>query len=162
MFEDDAVQGCQKYLAQFPKIVNMLGQGENGLPWLFNGDIYQNVASTSKAALVVRDAGSWGAPEPQTTAEFPRIAIEIWTDPPRDALGNVSTPVHARTKAYRIYRQVDRILNRTTSAVVVWGDLITFGCQRLGNPSYLQNTTDDHVLKLTVYYGVKCASFFTD
>lgn len=162
--QDDPIQGCYKFLKSFSDITALVGSTTNPdhsvTPWIWNGESYHVMTSTQACSIVVRDAGSWAGPSDQSTAEFPRIQLEIWSDPPRDAKLNVIAPTEARTRAYDVYRTVDRHLHKPYIGLDQWGTCLVFGCKRLGAPSWLQAKSDDKLGKLTIYYGISTASFF--
>lgn len=159
-YPDDIVSGCIKYLNSISDIVDLVGSDPVG-SWIFDSFPAQNMTGTSSVCLVVSAAGSWGTPPPGQTGEYPRIQFDIWSDPPRDDMGQVTEPQAARRAADILYRTVDRYMNRTSRGVVMFGDLYTWDCNRIGSISYLPAIpSDDHLLKGTVYYAVESAFFF--
>lgn len=151
---DDTVQGVYKYLLGFNEITSLLGTSDSGTPFLYNGGIYHTMAGTQSVAVVVKDGTSWASPNTSNTAEFPRIQIEVWADPPRDEEGQVTQPTEARTRAYAVYEQINGRLHLPFSRIINFGSVIAFGSIRLGQPSWIQSPENDHVGKLTVFYGV--------
>lgn len=151
---DDIVQGVYKYLLGYEDVVSLLGSSDSGTPFLYNGGIYHTMTGTQSVAVVVKDGGGWAAPNTSNTAEFPRIQIEIWADPPRDEEGQVTMPTEARTRAYAVYQHVNAHMHIPYSKVINFGDVLAFGSIRLGEPAWLQRNEDDHLGKLTVFYGI--------
>lgn len=160
---DDVVQGCTVYLLGIPSLVNLVGStvGQYGtIPWIFQEDftapeqVQTTVQGTSSAAVVVSDAGTWGVPNMNNTLENPRIRIDIWSDPPRDALKNITDPLEARTKAKQIFDCLNKYLHRPQGGAEQWGDVITTGCYRLGEPIYVPMKDSDYIVLATAYYGV--------
>ena len=159
-YPDDIVSGCIQYLNSFSDIVSLVGSDAAG-SWIFDSAPAQNMNSTSAMCIVVYNAGSWGTPAPGQTAEFPRVGIDIWSDPPRDSMGQVTEPQAARRAADLLYRTIDRHMNRTDRGVVMFGDLYTWDSNRMGSINYLPVIpSDDHLLKGTAYYAVETAFFF--
>lgn len=162
---DDPIQGCYKFLRSFSDVLAVLGSTTNPdhsvTPWIFTDKNYKMISGTQGCAIVVSGAGGWAGPSNQSTAEFPRVQIDIYSDPPRDSSLNVVSPVAARTQAYNVYRYVDRHLHVPYVGVLQMGTCLVFGSIRLGHPIWLQPPTDDKVGKLTVYYGLSTAEFFT-
>lgn len=159
---DDISQGCYKFLLSKADVVASVGS-EDSVPFIFNGNLYTTIqGKNAVTAIVITSAGGWGGPNTGNTAEFPRIGIEVWSDPPRDALGNVTQPIEARTQAFATYHILDRYMHRPYGSAVYFGTVLTFSCVRLGEPLWVQNNTDDKVGKLTVYYGVSCITSWTN
>jgi hypothetical protein len=167
-YPDDIVRGCVQYLLGLPSVTNLVGSDDDGA-WIFEGVIGVRMTKVStntpgfpQLAMVVYNAGSWGSPNPGMTAKFPKIGIEIWADPPRDALGQVTNPQEARVAASYLYDTVDYYMNRTARGVVMFGDVLTWDSTRLGEIAFLPTVAaDDHTIMGTVYYGLQTAAFFT-
>jgi hypothetical protein len=151
---DDIVQGVYKYLLGFSDVVNLLGASDDGTPFLYNGNIYHRMAGTQSCAIVVSSGSGWAAPNTSNTAEFPRIQIDVWSDPPRDDQGQVTQPTEARTRAFAVYQQLNAHLHVPFSKLINFGGITAFGSIRLGEPGWLQNYDSDQVGKLTVFYGI--------
>src|SRR5882724_5784247 len=155
---DDPVQGCFKFLKTFSDIVAAVGSTTNPdtsvTPWIFAEKSYKVMTGTQACSIVVSGSGGWAGPSDQSTAEFPRLRLDIHSDPTRDSLNNVTSPVIARTRAYDIYRIVDRHLHKPYIGLDQWGTCLVFGSKRLGAPLWAQPPTDDKVGILTVYYGI--------
>ena len=151
---DDVVQGVYTYLSSLPDVVSLLGTSDSGMPFLYNGKIYHSMAGTSSCAVVVIDSGGWAAPNTSNTAEFPRIGIEVWSDPPRDANGIVTEPTEARTRAKAVYQVFNKYLHVPYSTILNFGGVLAFGSIRLGEPSWMQDPDKDQVGKLTTFYGI--------
>lgn len=151
---DDIVQGVYKYLLSFNDIVSLLGASDDGTPFLYNGGIYHNMAGTQSCAVVIKSGTGWGAPNSNNTAEFPRVQIEVWSDPPRDGDDQVTEPTEARTRALAVYHRVNGRLHIPYSKIINFGDVLAFGSVRLGEPAWEQLPANDHLGKLTVFYGV--------
>jgi hypothetical protein len=167
-YPDDIVRGCVKYLLGIPDITSLVGSDFNGA-WVFEGapGVRMTKASTLTpgspiTCIVVFNAGTWGAPNPGQTADFPKIGIEIWADPPRDEEGQVTRPQDARVAADWLYKVVDYYMNRTARGVVMFGDVYTWDSNRLGSIAYLPTVpADDHTIMGTVYYALQTATFFS-
>jgi len=157
---DDIVQGCYKYLLTKADIVASVGS-QDSIPFIFNEHLATTIAGKSTTAIVVSGANGWAGPISGSSAEFPRLRIDVYSDPPRDGLGNVTLPVEARTQAYATYQVLNRYMHRLDSKPVYFGTILTFRCSRLGEPAWIQNPKEDKVGKLTAYYGVECTTAWT-
>lgn len=164
---DDTVQGCSVYLLSIPTLVNLVGStnGQYGnIPWIFQEDftnpelVQTTVQGSSSIAVVVSDAGTWGAPNMNNTMENPRIRIDIWSDPPRDQLKNITDPLEARTAAKQVFDCLNKYLHRPQGGAEQWGDVLTTGCYRLGEPIFTPLKDGDYIVIGTVYYGVLVAT----
>jgi hypothetical protein len=128
-----------------------------GKSYLFKDDIVTPLQSTSSAALVCSAFGGWGSPEPLTTPRFPRLSVEVWVDPLRDSALNISeSPGGTRTRGQAVFTAVNRRLNRTDPVTVLWGDLVTTGCQLLTEPQFVPvvGGDGDGLLHGQAFYGV--------
>jgi hypothetical protein len=166
-YPDDHVKGCTKYLLSIPQITNLVGQYDNGTPFIFQEEIIQNMNGISAkwpenpvTAIVVKGSGTWGTPSPQTTERFPKLTIEIWADPPRGMDGKVTRPRDARLAADYLYNIMDSYLNFTSSEVVMFGTQPVWRSYRLGDIAFMPklNSEDDLVIG-TVSYGLQTAFF---
>lgn len=159
--QDDLVRGAVKYLKSLPDVVSLVGS-TNGVPWIYDSSNLVSVQNSQAMSIVVHNGGPWASPTPGQTGEFPKLGIDIWSDPPRDDSGQVAKPREARVSADWLYHVLDFHLNRTDVGVVMFGDVWTFGCTRLSAISYLPVLpSDDGVITGTAWYGVQCATFYT-
>lgn len=90
MIAADVVQGCVQYLTQDDSVTSQLGSFTDATPWIFQDNIYQIVKGTSKAGLSIATRGGWQPPNLSHTTQFPRLWVGVYSDPSRDAEGNVS------------------------------------------------------------------------
>ena len=163
---DDVGGGAVRYLSQFADVTSLLGSfslsdlnpGFAGRPWLFN-DVNQGVFATmegsSAAAVVLSDFGAWDAPPQGGTARFRRLRVDIWVDPLRDASANVQeTSSITANRGMAVFNAVQFRLQRTDPDTVLWGDLVTNGCQLLTEPQFLPVQDGDWLLRGTAYFGV--------
>jgi hypothetical protein len=168
-YPDNLVSGCAKYLLSIPSVTNILGEFPSGVPYLFQQtmgvDLQQQGGKkwpgNPVTALVIQAAGTWAAPSPLASEMYPKLAIQIWADPTRDANGQVVKQNDAYLAADWLYKVVDSYMNRTSSDVVMLGDVTTWGSTRLGDIAYLPRINSDNgVIMGTVYYGLMTSTFF--
>lgn len=153
---DDPVQAIYSYILGFEDIVSLVGTSDDGTPFIYNGKIFHTMAGTQSCAIVVKDTyGSWAAPNSNNTALFPRIQIEVWSDPPRDADGNVTQIAEARTRANAVWQQVNGHLHVPYNKLIVnEPSLVIYGSVSLGFPGWLQLPQNDHIGTLSGFYGL--------
>lgn len=165
MSTDDLIQGAVKYLAAQPGVVAVLGSSVdnagNPYPYLFQHDQWAGLDGSTflegsgSTAAVVRRAGSWSGGNPHNRLRFPRIAVDIWADPQRNAAMNVTAPGEVYHRMETVYFAIDDRLHRPTGETQMWGDVRTIGCLRLGEPTEPDAVADgDGLLRQTVYYAV--------
>jgi hypothetical protein len=143
---DTVASGAVKYIQTLPDVLALVGSyspsdpeaANQGLPWVFSGDLFQTIEGTSSAALVCSDFGHFSVAPPLTTPQFLRLAVAIWADPLRDGNGNV-TESSGRTvaRAREIFTTLNFHLHRTTGDPQLWGDVNTVGCQLLTGPNFM-------------------------
>ncbi len=152
---DDLIQGAVKYLAGSTDATALLGRFGDGVPYLFQHELWTDMEGTGVCAAVVRRAGSWSGGNAHNRLRFPRIALDLWADPLRDAAGNTIAPGEVYRRLETVYFAFDDLLHRPTGETQMWGDIRTIGCLRLGEPSEPLAVADgDGLLRQTVYYAV--------
>jgi hypothetical protein len=160
---DDIASGAVQYLAGFSDVTALLGSFSNsdpvtanqGRPWIFNGDSLVILEGSSAAALVVSDSGGWQAPPPLGTWRFGRLGVEVYIDPARDSNRNITeTSALTVNRGNAVFAAVQFRLQRTDPDTVLWGDLVTTGCQLLTDGPWLAVPDGDHLLVKQAFYGV--------
>jgi hypothetical protein len=163
---DDVATGSVKYLTGFADVTSLLGAypptdppGFAGKPWLFsdmNQGVLKVMEGTSAAAVVCADFGGWEVPVPMSTARYRRLRLDIWIDPRRDAASNVTESSSVTgNRGLAVFAALQFRLHRTDPDAVVWGDLVTVGCQLLVEPVFQPVADGDWMLRGTAYYGVE-------
>lgn len=170
-YPDDIVRSCTKYLLSIPAITSLVGEFTGGTPFIFEEEIGVPMMEISASppfignavtAIVVQNGGSWATPAPQTTELFPKITLEIWADPPRDEMRQVTRPRDARVAADYLFQVIDKYMNFTSSDVVMMSTQPIWKSYRLGNITFLPKVnSDDHLILGTVSYGLQTATFFS-
>lgn len=101
----------QQLMASTPQL---LGYDPSGGPydwakggWVMGsdpaGNPYRDVESTGLCAIVFYIADEWAAPATFRSAQYPRLHLQVWADPDRDADGS-PTQHNAEDKARHIWR----------------------------------------------------------
>jgi hypothetical protein len=165
---DDVGSGAAKYLAQFSDVTSLLGSfpltdpqaGNQGKPWLFNGNMLVDIKGSTKAALVVADFGGWSSPPQLGSQRFRRLRVDVWVDAQRDSLGNIiATDQGTINAGNTIFNAVQRHLHRRDPDTVVWGDMVTFACQLLTEPTFIRIPDGDWAMQGTATYGVSISGW---
>lgn len=168
---DDVGSGAAKYLSQFSDVMSLLGSfsvtdpitGNQGKPWLFAGEtggLLVNIKGSQSGALVCTDFGGWSPPPMLGSQRFRRLRVDIYQDALRDVNGNV-TSTHENTinLANALFNAVQRHLHRRDPDTVVWGDMVTFACQLLTEPTFVALPDGDWAMWGTAIYGVSLSGW---
>ncbi len=152
---DDIVQGAVKYLKGFSDVLAVLGADpDTSAPYLYQHDLWTTVEGSQSTAAVVSYLGSWAGANEHNTMRFPRISLDIWADPLRDAGGNITQPGEVYRRLLAAWNVFDLRLHRPASAAVMWGTVRTLGCTRLAEPFIDPITDGDGIRRLQCLYGV--------
>lgn len=161
---DDVATGAVKYLSTFTDVTSLLGSysltdpvvANQGKPYLFAGDILATMEGSSVAAIVCTDFGGWGLPPQLRTMRFRRLQLEVWVDPLRDSSNNITeTSVYTRNRGNAVFNAVQYRLQRTDPDTIVWGDMVTIGCQLITEPVFAPEPDGDWLQVGTAYFGVE-------
>lgn len=151
---DDIVSGAVKYLATLSDVTAVLGQTSDGDPWLFQRKLWARVEGSGSTAAFLDTFGAWAAANQHNTARFPRLALEIWADPLRDAGGNVTEPGEVALRLNAAWKAFDARLHRSYSGQVYWGDVRVVASTRLADPTVYEVPGGDGLLRSLTYYAV--------
>lgn len=154
--DDDMVSGATKYLLSVPEIVSLVGKID-GEPLIFARDFGAlNMETRDDVALVVTDAGSWGASNEHNTAEFRRLAIQVWAGPIRDDDGvSIIETNETHRRARKVYKVVDKYLHRVSGGEQWWGSIRSVTSRRFGGYDDYQIPDGNGVVIGTQVYGVE-------
>lgn len=151
---DSLITGLHKYLTAQPDVTATLGTFPfTTTPYLFTGSLWVAMEGTSSTAAVISRAGGWAGANLHNTLRFPRISLDIYADPQRDA-GNVTDPGEAERRIDATYKIFDTHLHRPQSGIQMWGDVRTVAATRLGEPDVYPVPDGDGLLRLQVFYGI--------
>jgi hypothetical protein len=151
---DDLIQGAVKYLLAFPDVTTALTTYPDGTPWLFQHTLWAELEGSGGTAAVISRAGGWAAPNTYNTARFPRIALDIWADPIRDAANHVTDPGEVQRRADAAYQILDAHLHNAAAGDRMWGTVRTITCVRLAEPNVYTVPDGDGLLRLETFYGI--------
>lgn len=149
----DIVTSAIQFLKTFPEVTAALGSDKVWTSWLFDRRLYARYEGTSKTAVVLSTAGGWTSPNAYSTVRFPRLRVEIYTDPTRDGAGAVVTR-DAEARALDVFDLVDRRLHNTSGHDVMWGGQRVIASTRLSEPEVFDVPDGDGAVRCEVYYGL--------
>lgn len=165
---DDIATGCCQYLAQFADVTSRLGSfsvsdpitANQGKPWIFNGDPLVTVEGSSSAALVCADFGGWQAPPQLRTWRFGRLSVQVYIDPARDSGRNITeTSALTVNRGNAVFNAIQFRLQRTNPDTIVWGDMVTTGCELIADGAWLALADGDHLLVKQSFFGISWAGW---
>jgi hypothetical protein len=165
---DDVGSGAAKYLSQFSDVTSLLGSfsvtdpvtGNQGKPWLFNGNILVDIKGSAAAALVLIDFGGWQAPPMLGSQRFRRLRVDLYVDAQRDVQGNIIQSDQATINTGNaVFNAVHRRLQRRDPDTIVWGDMVTFACQLLTEPAFNRLPDGDWAMLGIATYGVSLSGW---
>lgn len=152
---DDVVQGLVKHLLACPELVEVVGHFDNDTPWIFQDSLLVRMESTSgQTAAVVSYAGGWGPAEDTGSVRRPRLALELWADPIRDAAHNAVTPSETRLRLFVVFEAFDRQIRLARGGQTCWGSVRVTSCTRLGEPTIYPVPDGDGLLRGQALYAV--------
>lgn len=153
---DDIVTGALAYLRAQPELIaavdsfNIDGQLT---PGIFPYRLWTRMEGSSSTSVVIARDGGWAAPNLSNTLRFPRLLLNVWTDPIRDAQGhNVEATVQRRANA--CFEVFDKYLHNVAGGVMWWGTLRIVDCLRLTEPVFVDVPDGDGLVRLQAYYAV--------
>lgn len=154
MTDNGVVLAARRYLVTQTSVTNLLGASEAYPIWIFQWDPHEMIEGTSSEALVLATEGAWSSPNDYNTAQFPRLVVQVFSDPSRDAERNVIAD-DARDKSWTVFRAVDKLLHHPGGLSAQWttGVWVT-GSARLGEPEWTPQPDGDGLVLLTVSYGL--------
>ena len=151
---DDTVQGAVKYLEVFGDITAALTTYPDGTAWLFQHRLWVEMEGSAGTAAVIGRAGGWTGANTHNTLRFPRLRLDIWADPIRDAGNNIADPGEAARRIQATWGVFDTHLHRAAGGQQMWGTVRTIGCARLAEPVVEPVPEGDGLLRLQTFYGV--------
>lgn len=71
-------------LAKDPAITALVGGGATFPDWIFADKSYGKVENSQTSMIVISQDGQWAPPNQHNTMRFPRIFVDVWSDPTRN------------------------------------------------------------------------------
>jgi hypothetical protein len=161
---DDVASGAVSYLSQNQQILSLVGfippsdsnQDNVGVPFIWSETPLVTIVGTQTSMIVCSSYGAWQAPTPYATSRFPRLSVEIYTDPLRDsALNWAETSGETVRRTEELFSILHGYLQRRDSAPVFWGDLLTVQCALLVEGQTAMWSDTDGTQRKQCFYGLE-------
>lgn len=156
--DDDIVTGAVTYLLADPTClgaVDVFNIGGRPAPGIFAYRLAlpNLMEGSSNTAVVLAHDGGWAAPNLYNTLRFPRLLLNVWADPIRDAQKNNIDPLVQR-RANACFETFDKVLHRCAGGDTRFGTLRVLDIVRLTEPTILDVPDGDGLVRLQAYYAV--------
>jgi hypothetical protein len=165
---DDVASGVYYYLTSLPDVLAVTGsfpaddQDNANVPWIFVRNVYTRmedmsiVKGSQAVALVCCYMGQASSPLDSSTVRFQRLELDIWVDPLRDSMGNITSPAETESRGLGVFGLLDSHLHRvnTDQMTETWGDLITVGSLRMTEPVWYEVPDGDGLIRGACFYSV--------
>lgn len=144
------------YLAAQTDITSLLGSTESDVPWIIPDQLIGvRVEGSSSAALVTRtDEGEWASANQNNTMYFPRLMVDIYVDPTRNARRAVLDLKEADRRLKAIWVALDKHLHMSANLERTWSGVCILGSTRLAAPRPIPIPGGDGSVLGTVTYGM--------
>lgn len=154
----DLVRATWQHLQADDPLMALLGSSTDWPYWLFRWKAYISLEGTSESMIVVSQNGSWATANPHNTMRFPKLQVEIFTDPERNTLKN-PTGRTTEVRALEVYEALDPLLHMPYGGEVTWGaDTVAvriLGSKRtFGEPEILPVPEGDGMIRVRQMYEV--------
>lgn len=106
----DLIKDTVTYLSSKSDLTMLLGQDSVWPTWIFPNRNFATNENSETTGLIVRRAGNWTEPNLDNTARFPRIRIDIISDPTRNSDGSVNT-FDAEDKIDAVFQVLNKYLH---------------------------------------------------
>lgn len=154
---DDIVSGAVKYLLAQPDcrdaVSSYIIDGQS-TPGIFQYRTVGEIEGTSTTCAVLSNEGGWAGANLHNTLRFPRLTLNIWADPMRDAGHNATDLNEVMRRCFAVYKVFDRFLHRTGGDAVMFGGLRVITSTRLTEPTIIVVPDGDGLVRLQVSYAV--------
>lgn len=155
--DDDIVSGAVDYLlnqaAAVAAVSTFIIDGQQA-PGIFQYRPWTPMEGSSGTCCVVSSDGGWAAPNLYNSLRFPRLTVNIWADPIRDAGMNGVDPGEVMRRAFATYKVIDKFLHLTGGPEVWFGQLRIVSCVRLTEPVTYAVPDGDGLVRSQVLYAV--------
>lgn len=155
-------------LAQDEGLKALLGRSASWDTWIFDQKpVNVKIENTSKCFIVINESGTWAPPNLHNTMLFPRLIIDVWADPTRNANKTVQK-FDAQNKVGAIQKFLDKHLHTVdpgtpSGEVRIWGTeeeiaaktgVVVTGSQRLTGPDFSPIRDSEGSVMGSYTYGV--------
>jgi hypothetical protein len=114
----------------------------------------QYLENSQQVAVVVSHVGEWDVRSPFGVQEFPRIVVQVYADPDRDAAGDKVSTVSARDKALDVSKVLTKALHRTSQFDERWLDLRVLSSTQTRGPEIASVGDGNGLVVATSYFGL--------
>lgn len=155
--DDDIVSGAVKFLLAQADVVAAVGTftiSGQATPGIFGYSIVGTIEGSSKTAAVLTNDGGWAGANLHNTLRFPRLTLNLWSDPIRDGGGNVVSVPEVMRRCFAVYKIFDRYLHRTGGSDVMFGTVRVITSTRLTEPTIIVVPDGDGLVRLQVTYAI--------
>lgn len=117
---------ARNLLAQDADLRPLLGRSVSWDTWIFSDDpVGVHIENTQKCLIVITENGTHAAPNEHNNARFPKLFVDIWADPTRNADLSVKKK-DAKDKIEIILKQINKSLHtvhlsRPAGELIIWG-----------------------------------------
>lgn len=126
-------------LAAQPALMALIGTAEDGSPLMFQDTLLMTdeyLENSQKVAIVITHRGEWTTPNRHNSLKFPRVLIDIYADPDRDADGTPLSTTNARDKVIAVADLLIKIFNRSEYFNEQWAGEWVMGSHHLRGPEW--------------------------
>lgn len=167
---DDVASGAWQFLTGQPDVLAVVGAfpaddpDNANIPWIFVRNVYTRMEDVSivkhsqAVSLVCVYQGQSTPPLMTSTVQNQRLEVDIWVDPLRDVMGNVTSPSEAEGRGNAVFSIIDSHLHRmaVNDNMQQWGDLVTVGSLRMAGPVWSPVPDGDGLIRGVCMYDVGC------
>lgn len=107
---DRLTLSIRNYLAQQPDITALLGKSAGWDTWIFADKPHVKVEQSGKSMVVIQQDNGWTSPNEHNTLMFPRIFVDVWSDPDRNADKSVKVE-NADDKIIEVQKAISKYLH---------------------------------------------------
>lgn len=116
----DYVDGCASYLRQFADLKALLGSDNRYDTWIFQEKLYATVEGSQSVAVVLSTSTQWATNNSYNTADFPKLAVDVYADPERDPNNNVAFD-DTKDKLLAVHDKIKKYLHMVDPGYKWWG-----------------------------------------
>lgn len=159
---------ARNFLAQQSSVTSLLGDDALWDTWIFVDAPQALVEKSQTCLIVITEENGWANANDYNTARFPRLQLDIWADPTRNADGSVQKK-DAKLKIEAVYNAVDKYLHLVdnslpSGAFHKWGTAAQIAngtakrivsSKRSGEPSYSATFDNTGGYMARLYYNVE-------
>jgi hypothetical protein len=163
---DSLTLSIRNFLAQKHDLTALLGSDSKWDTWIFADEPFAKIERTGRSMVVITKEGGWTAPNEHNTMKFPRVYVDVWSDPDRNRDGSVKRN-NARNKIDAVHDAIAQYLHtvsmHSNGRFLCWGNreqmdtmtgLIVLGSVRQNEPDYSPVADGNGAWMGRVSYGI--------